>query len=137
MGIDIYLKWDGFTEKDKEAQLKGFDATIGHTGYLREAYHGEPYVTDFLVNEAFSEDPKTYITQDENDEENYGYVRIPSKKLEERLPRAIELAIERHKNLYNEDADEKNPFVKSFIDFVKLHSRLEKEGKNPRIYASY
>ena len=53
MGIDIYMEWDNMTEEDKHAQLTGFSIEHGHVGYLREAYHGNPYVTRFLLKEAF------------------------------------------------------------------------------------
>ena len=53
MGIDIYLKWDGQDEEEKQAQLTGFSTTAGGSGYLREAYHGGPYATHILVREAF------------------------------------------------------------------------------------
>lgn len=57
MGIDIYLKWDGMEQEEKNAQVTGFSTTAGEAGYLREAYHGGPYATKMLVREAFeSED---------------------------------------------------------------------------------
>ena len=44
MGIDIYARWEGQlpdqVEKQLEVWLSGVD---GGAGYLREAYHGEPY----------------------------------------------------------------------------------------------
>lgn len=53
MGIDIYLKWDGMTAKDKKQQITGFSTTAGKTGYLRESYHGGPYATHIFFREAF------------------------------------------------------------------------------------
>jgi len=54
MGIDIHLEWEGKDERPKDDQLSaGFSTTAGHTGYLREAYHGGPYATQILVKEAF------------------------------------------------------------------------------------
>lgn len=53
MGIDIYLKWEGQEEEERQAQHTGFSTTHGHVGYLREAYHGGPYATHILVREAF------------------------------------------------------------------------------------
>jgi 4-aminobutyrate aminotransferase-like enzyme len=35
--------------------VTGFSATAGNVGYLREAYHGEPYATMHLCREAFRE----------------------------------------------------------------------------------
>lgn len=57
MGIDIYLEWDGMEAEEKQDQYAcGFSITAGSTGYLREAYHGEPYATQILVREAFEAD---------------------------------------------------------------------------------
>lgn len=53
MGIDVYLKWDGMTEKDTQTQITGWSTVAGGVGYLREAYHGGPYATKLLVREAF------------------------------------------------------------------------------------
>src|SRR5579859_2358021 len=53
MGIDIYAKWDGMTEAEEDEQYRSLlSAEHGHLGYLREAYHGEPYATKVLVPEA-------------------------------------------------------------------------------------
>jgi hypothetical protein len=38
MGIDIYLRWKGITEEEKELQYTGFSIAHGHVGYLRAAY---------------------------------------------------------------------------------------------------
>ncbi len=62
MGIDVYLQWKGQTEEETQAQYTGFSIDAGHTGYLREAYHGGPYATHILVREAFeSENQKAQI----------------------------------------------------------------------------
>ena len=55
MGIDIYMRWDGMTEEDRDKQITGFDATKGDVGYLREASHGQIFATQYLVKEAFEE----------------------------------------------------------------------------------
>ena len=88
MGIDIYMEWPKQTEAEKKAQITGFSATHGHKGYLREAYHGGPYVTKFLVKEAF---------EAENAE-----AQIPAKVLRERLPAAVMLATYRNHVVYEE-----------------------------------
>jgi hypothetical protein len=54
MGIDIYARWPGQSEAKADVQLTGFSAVLGHVGYLREVYHGGPYVTEYLVSEAFN-----------------------------------------------------------------------------------
>lgn len=52
MGIDIFLLRDGekVQEDDKVDWLR---KNQGHVGYLREEYHGGPYATQLLVDEAF------------------------------------------------------------------------------------
>jgi hypothetical protein len=53
MGIDIYARWKGQTDAETQTQMTGFSVVHGHVGYLREAYHGEPYATKYLLREAF------------------------------------------------------------------------------------
>jgi hypothetical protein len=110
MGIDVYMRWNGQTKEEKEAQLTGFSIVHGYTGYLREAYHGEPYATRILVPEAF-------FVED---------IRISAKILRERLPKTLEACEERYKNdIYKEQAKQ------SYIDFVELAERKEKETGQP------
>ena len=123
MGIDIYLNWTGQTEAEKELQYTGWGIVHGHTGYLREAYHGSPYATEFLVKEAF--------------ESEEGEASIPSTLLRERLPETINLHIQRCRKLYQEDVNWESPSSEAFIAFVELAERLEAKGKNPTIIASY
>jgi len=118
------MRWEGITPAQQEAQITGFCATAGGVGYLREAYHGGPYVTKFLVAEAF-QGPK-YEAQ------------IPAKVLRERLPEAMRLAIQRAKKIYLEDLTEQSPEVSTFADFVELAERMEREtGKPVTILASW
>jgi len=42
-------RWNGQTKAEIEAQYTGFSVVHGHVGYLREAYHGAPYATEYLV----------------------------------------------------------------------------------------
>ena len=123
MGIDIYMRWEGMTEADREKQITGFDATVGDVGYLREAYHGGPYATRYLVEEAF--------------EDGAGDVHIPAKELRERLPLTKDIVIQRAKEVYKEELTEDDEIVKSFENFVKLGEALEADGRKPTIYASY
>jgi hypothetical protein len=127
MGIDIYMKWRKQSKKEADAQCTGCCVEAGRVGYLREAYHGEPYATRHLVREAF--DPP-YEAE------------IPAKTLRERLPKTIELAVKRLRVVYKvpgNDAElKKHKDVKSFIDFVELAERKEKETGEPVIInASY
>lgn len=125
MGIDIYTRWPGQSEADKAAQITGFDITKGGVGYLREAYHGEPYATRYLVPEAF--DSPT------------GEARIPAAELRERLPGAIALALERERTVYgNAGVTRDHPAIRSFVQFVELCERKERETGTPvTIIASY
>lgn len=167
MGIDIYLKWDGMTEEDRQKQYAGFDTTVGEVGYLREAYHGGPYATKILCREAFEADDCE--------------AQIPAEVLRERLthvtepvigasaghmaaalfselmknsgmavegqvlsditcPMTVEEAVrERYRRLYPDaNEDEVERVVKSFRDFVALAEQKEAEtGKPCTIYASY
>ena len=127
MGIDVYLKWDTMADEDHKAQLgKGFQTNIGNTGYLREAYHGEPYATQMLVPEAF-------------DEKNSGEdVPIFAKEMEARLPKVLEKVRERYTKIYEAEEDEIKTAQKSFSDFVKLAKLKEEQNKEPcKVYASY
>ena len=129
MGIDIYAEWRHQTEAEKQAQFTGFDITKGAVGYLREAYHGEPYVTQFLVREAFDRDGGDFV-------EGLG-VQIPAATMRTRLPRAIHLAVEREKIIYGHDIDEHDEIAQSFVQFVELCERKEKQlGETCYIYAS-
>ena len=126
MGIDIYAEWKGQTEEEEEAQCTGFSVEDGHVGYLREAYHGAPYATHYLVAEAF----------DSTD----GEAQIPASVLRERLPETIRLAKERQRIVYNRKGSipDDDPAIKSFTDFVALCERMEqKTGEPVTILASY
>jgi hypothetical protein len=123
MGIDIYAEWSGMSDADKKAQVTGFSVEHGHLGYLREAYHGEPYATRVLVPESFET----------------GRAEIPAETLWERLPEALKAAEQRERELYGEtDINEIGRVLKSYVDFVELCARKEDEtGKACLIIASY
>jgi hypothetical protein len=125
MGIDIYAKWHGQTDLEESAQISGFSVLHGHLGYLREAYHGQPYATKHLCREAFESDGNR--------------VRIPAAVLRERLPETLRLADERERTVYREtDEAEIGLVLKSFRDFVELCERKERETGEPvLITASY
>jgi hypothetical protein len=86
MGIDIYASWPGQTERERDAQSGLFRITLGKAGYLREAYHGPPYVTKYLVAEAFAG----------------GEAAIPAARLRARLPAAVLLSLYREYKVYGE-----------------------------------
>src|SRR5262245_9069313 len=91
MGIDIYAHWRGQSDDEENAQITGFSGVHGHVGYLREAYHGGPYVTKYFVAEAFAADE--------------GEAAIPSQRLRARLPIAVLMHIYREHKLYGQGRD--------------------------------
>ena len=125
MGIDIYARWNGQSDEEMEAQRTGFSVVHGHAGYLREAYHGEPYATKHLVQEAF--------------EQPEGMAQIPAAVLKARLPETLKLVTERERAIYGvTDRSEVQAVIASFIDFVQLCERKEAETGEPvTIIASY
>ena len=138
MGIDLYLNWDGQNEKEKEAQYTGFSIKSGHTGYLREAYHGGPYATKVLAPEAFDETsgPKHTCMENEDGCEACKGVRILAHVLRERLPAVLDAARERERIIYKEREPDED-VLKAFVSFVELAEAKEAEGKNPRVCASF
>ena len=126
MGIDVYLRWELQTQEQQDAQLTGFSIAHGHVGYLREAYHGEPYATKALLPECFGPGDSCESKV------------IPATTLRERLPKAMRLALERERHIYgNREANEDTPAVRSFVEFVELAERLEAEGQEVRVVASW
>jgi hypothetical protein len=125
MGIDIYARWKSVSKAEKAKQYDaGFNILGGDVGYLREAYHGEPYATKCFVKEAF---------------ENKNHkAKIPAEVLFKRLPKTLKLAREREKKLYR--GNEYCVFLaqQSFVDFYKLcREKEDKTGKPCTIIASY
>lgn len=128
MGIDIYARWQGMTPEERAAQCTGFAIDCGHLGYLREAYHGDPYATRTLVPEAFG------------DAAHEDGVSIPATVLRDRLTDTLEVALERQKEVYGEGQNHPSTkkVLKSFEDFVALCEAKEDETGEPcRIIASY
>jgi len=116
MGIDIYARWRGQSEDAKREQGSAWLTTgAGGIGYLREAYHGEPYATKYLCAEAFET----------------GSAHIKAAVMRERLPQTLALVEERERKIY-ENTDEGIEDVKqSFREFVALCEEKEKETGEP------
>ena len=135
MGIDVYNQPP--QKKNGGDSGGGFNTLAGDKGYLREAYHGETYATQYLVKECFDLEHK----KDEKNGVSYRTrVYIPSKVLRARLPKTLELVRERYKTTYKAKDDEIKEAQKSFINFVELAEKLEKESEYKsacEIYASY
>ena len=102
MGIDVYMLWPGQTEEETAAQCSGFSVLAGGAGYLREAYHGGPYVTRYLLPEAFDfSEPADGRSEDDP---LYGATPIPGVTLLQRLPVTVALAAIREATVYGGDA---------------------------------
>jgi hypothetical protein len=149
MGIDIYMHWDDQTDDERRAQYTGFDTTAGSVGYLREAYHGDPYATDTLVFDAF-EWTESINRLMSNAEANGSEldddlvtllargVPMRAEALRERLPDTLEKAQERIDTVYPDThADVAEQQLQAYTDFVELAERKQAEGKNVYVYASY
>ena len=122
MGIDIFARWKGQTEDERKKQAKVWLVpTAGDQGYLREAYHGEPYALTHLCAEAFKAEDGAPIT---------------AQTLRERLPHALELAEERGRNL--NQTDEQTEMVKqSLRDFVDFCEGKEQETGEPVVIGAW
>ena len=135
MGIDVYNQTA--QQKNGGDSGNGFDTLAGDKGYLREAYHSETYATHHLVKECFGIEHKE---TEGNGVHYHTKVYIPAKVLQARLPKTLELVRERYKTTYKAKDDEIKEAQKSFIDFVELAEKLEKESEYKsacEIYASY
>ena len=125
MGIDVYLRWDLQTDEQVDQQLCGFRTDRGNAGYLREAYHGEPYATRLLVPAAFDPDRAAPVS-------------VSASTLRDRLPAAMSATIERERTLYNDPMpNEDTPAVKSMAEFVELATKLEDAGLAFTVEASW
>lgn len=128
MGIDIYAHWREQSKEEADAQCTGFSIAHGHVGYLREAYHGEPYATRVLMPEAF--DHETYPEG----------APIAAATLRKRLRKTLATARARQLIVYKEPAgsDDTTMVCKSFTEFVELCEAKERETGAPCIiHASY
>lgn len=121
MGIDCYLKWKDQSEAETKAQYTGFDTTAGKVGYLREAYHGGPYVTRYLLKEAF----------------DGGEAEIPASILRERLPAAVLLAMFRYDKLYRKEEHPENINLETDKELEGLKTKLDNIFKNEVVDATH
>jgi hypothetical protein len=112
----VYAHWKGKTLAEERAQITGHSLAHGHVGYLRETYDGAPYAIPILVPEAFERE-----------------VEIPATILRGRLDAVLLVAARRQVQVYARDAsdDEAKAALKSFVDFVELCERKEKETGKP------
>lgn len=129
MGIDVYMRWKNQTGVQRDAQITGFSVVSGHVGYLREAYHGRVYATRVLAPEAFEEHPE---------DDDWQGAPIPAAVLRERLPETIAAVKRRYRETYKEEIADDDKAIKSYVDFVELAERVERETGEPvLVYASW
>lgn len=105
------------------ARARGMAATnrpphAREADYLREAYHGEPYVTRFLCRESFET----------------GAAAIPASLLRERLAEALRLVAKRERELYPDaSAEDVQSIRDSYIAFVAHCEQVEQRTGEPVI----
>ena len=117
MVIDIYARYAGQTPEERVQQSNHWLSTNGgEAGFLREAYHGEPYVTRFLCREAF----------------DTGEAAIPASLLRERLAEALRLVAERELELYPDSSTEDVQSIRdSYTAFVEHCEQVEQRTGEP------
>ncbi len=120
MGIDIYARWKGQTVEERNAQMTAAFSTVPlDIGYAREPSFDSPSPTKFLFQEAF-ESPS-------------GRAAIPAKTLRRRLEQALDLAVERQRELYGilDERYQVEPVLQSLRRFVALCEAKERETGEP------
>lgn len=152
MGIDFYLRWADQTEDERQAQYTGF-ATTGEAGYIREAYHGEPYATQVLCPEAFDdaafggpadlpEDTLAGCRIVAAEQPKDGAALFPGQpvidtvELESRREPAMAAAIERGEKVYRDRKDGEDQ-AQEIAKFIDKAIELTQAGKIVVIYSSY
>jgi hypothetical protein len=163
MGSDVYLEWDGMSEKAKKAQTTGFSIDAGRYGYLRASIG--MVEENRLMRELF---PNCWTGRNEPynfSEANYITARIlgasylvctmcgkefePGKSANaknEAFNDMITMAISkaaRNKGAEVEIGDERADIVSavrwlnSLFGFFELGMEKQEKGLNPTIYISY
>ena len=93
MGVDVYLEWKRKGEEGEASVAEIPHRNHGKDGYLREPYHGTPYVTRFLFQEVFEapvhESDSQYLT-----------ASIQAATLRKRCRDAVALVVLRDLKLY-------------------------------------
>ena len=107
--INCYLKWDDHAEEKSYLEkmhneiiktpvketLKSLHNKFGYLGYLREeVYDGKSYVMKYLFSEAWSEEEED---KNNNNNKKEGYCKVSSDVIKARLPKAIEIIMQREK----------------------------------------
>lgn len=144
MGIDVYMRWDGFGKEDRrnpnyKNQMTGF-APTGKHGYLRGAYFGgQSDVIRFLF------DWFEWNTQpDDGAPFDCGVFEYNLKVLKRKKGERPGKGMWDHtkgREGWDLSGRQNHPIdktdMKEYTDFLKLGKRLQSEGKNPRVKVSY
>lgn len=85
MGLDLYLKWEGQTDKEHQAQITGFSQG-GVVGYLRSAYNDSGVNT--WLQQHTGKDGFYYIFQQDGEEDNKPDWDIAETRCKELLKKA-------------------------------------------------
>lgn len=118
MGADIYLKWEGQTEEEEDAQIMGFAVTLGRYGYLRGAYNG--HIGWDAIQQLF-DGIKEFPEED--------WI-VDIKILKNNLDILEKTLFITHKEeFYSKDG--KDFEIQSYRDFVALAEKKFNEGKKP------
>lgn len=156
MGIDVYASWPDMRIWDRVQMYQG-----AHPGYLRESYHGDPYPSHCLLEEAFDgveegeqtareiasnalmavlrqpDDVIATTPMPPGGSLYYG-VPMPAAVLRARLPETLRLAIQRVQQIYHGTIQEQDEACREYTEFVELCEAKEREHGVPvRIIVSY
>jgi hypothetical protein len=166
MGTDVYLSWDGMTQKQKQKRITGLDIGSGKVGYLRASigmypentvlrhvfpdhWNGEERAFDFMSEEntrLVVEMTWRYTMSTLTGEEQFlptnthvqAHAEMCSKLLE---PLIGGLAKDGGKVVMTgrEPADIYSTlaWALSLMDFYRLGYEKQKAGKNPKVYISW
>lgn len=122
MGLDVYLRWDGITEEEKQKQYTGFSVDAGNVGYLRASYNSSMTQELTILNELFSEMDDVCVCK-------YDFVKNRAK-----LNEVIKDYLS--KNIDSEGLEWFVIWAKSLIDFFSLGHEKQKAELNPEVHMS-
>jgi hypothetical protein len=113
MGVDCYLRWDGFGKEDLtnsnyKSQITGYQDN-GKCGYLRVSYGYDNY------KEATSP-----FFWDWNEDIDFN-----------------EKIIKKFIEIVNALSDKEKRFKKELLNFAEFGRKLNKQGKKPKVHISY
>lgn len=129
LGVDIYMRWDGMTDEEREAQFTGF-VNAGKAGYLRGAYFGG--LSDVL-NVLFS-----WMNWDIDTVFDPQAFRKQLKIIKEMKSRPHEgMWDDRPPFDERQNAPVPEEVIKDYEDFLKLGEELIIDGKTPVVHISY